>query len=747
MSEGTQPDDELEQLLKESLELAERQKKLEERKKYLLAEAAAYAEEAEREKEAARLAKEREKPVTLTVNFISAGMVFFTNEFRDDLLKLLQATPGRQWNGTHNAVPVKGAEEFFIAAEKLGNVRIKITRALEDEMDWWLHAPPWHVTVHPSKRHLLCHAGPQVVNRHLLTPIPGAEWDESSKSWKLPLSEGWRIYKILERVQGVKYSDEAGSLILAQVEKRSRLDQLTGMQDTEDERLKILTRMVTMPSGVSLPFWKALLPFQRVGTVFGLESGVRLLNGDDTGLGKTWQAYAMSEVLRLTDVPTCQTVIVCKAGNIRNWVREGERLTGVTPLVCKGGKPDFFMIQEIVTKRHPYVVISHDTLGTYTFLPEEEEKEKPEETYTWANIFKVSGPDVLIVDEAHAIKTPDTHRSRATRKLSFIPRVILLTASPILNRTEELWPLLYMLDPQTFKSHDQFVNTYTFNGRQPRNVGQLHDLMKPVFIRRRKSEVQKDLPPINRITTYHDLSPKALKAYDKVLQGIYEEMDTTFDPLGKGEREFSVVNILSQIQRLKMVCAADTTDTTVEQAEAYIEEHPDDKVLIFTQYKGTCDTIRRKLGHAAVGTVKRTPAGFVSLLPDQRDKLFEEARHDPKIKYIVAMANASSGLEGHNIEFCGCVIFNDLLWTPKGHDQCEGRAYGRLSNPHAINSVYVVADTEIIRWIMELLEKKLAIIQHAIDNIETARDIHGSIGRELIQKIKDALWQGSRRGR
>jgi hypothetical protein len=48
---------------------------------------------------------------------------------------------------------------------------------------------------------------------------------------------------------------------------------------------------------------------------------------------------------------------------------------------------------------------------------------------------------------------------------------------------------------------------------------------------------------------------------------------------------------------------------------------------------------------------------------------------------------------------------------------------------------------------MELLEKKLAIIQHAIDNIETARDIHGSIGRELIQKIKDALWQGSRRGR
>lgn len=737
--EKMEQETELEQLLRESVELTRRQRVLEERRKYLLAEDAAWSERAEREKETEERKKALTKPVTISVAFISAGMVFFTNEYRDDLLKLLQETPGRQWNGSHNAVPVKSAEEFFLAAERLGHVRVKITRALEDELHWWTSAPPWKVSVHPSRRHLLCHAGPQVVNRHLLTPIPGAEWDESSKSWKLPLSEGWRVYQILAKVAGVVYSDDASALILAQVEKRSRLDQLVGMQDTDDARIKVLTREVELPSGEKLPFWRAMLPFQRVGTLFGMEAGTRVLNGDDTGLGKTWQAYAMTEIKRLTDTPTCQTIIVCKAGNIRNWEREGERLTGVKPLVCRGGKPDFFTIQEIVQKRHPYILISHDTLGTYTYLPGEEEKENPEETYTWTNVFKVSGPDVLVVDEAHAIKTPDTHRSRATRKLSFIPHVILLTASPILNRTEELWPLLYLLDPQTFKSHDQFVNTYTFNGRAPRNVGQLHELMKPMFIRRRKSEVQKDLPPVNRIRTYHDLSPKALKTYEKVLKGIYEEMDSTFDPSGEGKREFSVVNILSQIQRLKMVCAADTVETTVAEAEAYIEDHPDDKVLIFTQYKGTCDAIRRKLGHEAVSTVKRTPSGFVSLLPEQRDKLFEEARHDPKIKYIVAMANASSGLEGHNIEFCGCVIFNDLLWTPKGHDQCEGRAYGRLSNPHAINSVYVVADTDIIRWIMELLEKKLAIIQNTVDNIDTARDIHGSVGRELIAKIKEAM--------
>jgi len=119
--------------------------------------------------------------------------------------------------------------------------------------------------------------------------------------------------------------------------------------------------------------------------------------------------------------------------------------------------------------------------------------------------------------------------------------------------------------------------------------------------------------------------------------------------------------------------------------------------------------------------------------------LFERARDSNHTKFIVTTEAAQ---EGHNLEFCDWVIFNDQFWTPAGHDQCEGRAYGRLANPHTIDSFYVIADVDIEEWMQELLEKKLAIIEETVEGVESTRDMSGSILMELIKRMKKEMNRG-----
>jgi len=354
------------------------------------------------------------------------------------------------------------------------------------------------------------------------------------------------------------------------------------------------------------------------------------------------------------------------------------------------------------------------------------------------DFFNMMGIELLGIDEAHKIKNPDANRTKAAHKLVDIPHVIMLTATPILNRTEEWWSLLYMTDPKMFASFQAFKNHYTWDGQTAKNIGELHEMLRPRFIQRLKKDVQKDLPPINRQTRLVELSKEAEQNYLLVLKGLYDQL-AMFDPKGQKKGAISVTHILSQIVRLKQICAADKVDYVADLATDLIDQSVNGgKVLIFSQFKGTANHIARLLGDQAVCTVKRTEDDFVSMNADQRDDLFEDARINPNVKFIVTTEAAQ---EGHNLEFCDYVIFNDQFWTPAGHDQCEGRAYGRLSNPHTIDSFYVIADVKIEKWMQELLDKKLAIIEEAVEGVASTRDLSGSIAMELIAKMKEEMYR------
>lgn len=704
--------------------------------------------------------EESKKPLEIMVNsIVPAGVIVFA-KWRADIQEIWKSTPGHVYNGYlmddskrgKNFIPVAQWKTCVERLKLLPNSTLTYAPNVESAINFELNTPPWEIDLADNLKNFIVRIGPRQYHG-ILADLNSIKWDDQWKSATVSLSEGWRIPQLLGKIDGVIYSESAKLIIFEQVERRARIDKLAAMEDIDDERLHVLIHPVYDPTDDTWkPFHRWMKGFQRVGVVFGLEANGRMLLSDSTGLGKTAQEVGYCEVRRLTDNPKFMALFAVKASNIPNWVREIKRFTGLDPIVCKNGYHQMSIVGKIIKERPNYIIIAHETLGTYEYMNTPENLARKEEdrdrVYFWAEFFKHLEPDFFGIDEAHQMKNPGTNRSTAMMKLAGIKHIMPATASPIKSRVNEFWPALFMVDPVSFGSASKFESDWTFGGKSPKNVAKLQELLRPVFLRRTKDQVQKNLPPINRLPKYVELSTDAKAKYDLVMTGLYEQL-ATFDPSGQGGQMHEVTGILATLTRLRQICSDDKIDYTADLATELVDEHSDEekqiKVLIFSQFKGTAVAIANKLGHEAICTVERKQVNgeyiFESYDAEKRDALFEQARHDKSVRFIVT---TSAAKEGHNIEYCDFVIFNDQYWTPEDHIQCEGRAYGRLSNPHPIDSFYVIADIDVEIWMQELLEKKMNIIKETVDGVESGRDSTGSIAMELIKKLKESMgWRRS----
>lgn len=669
--------------------------------------------------------KEAEKPVTVTVLQLVSGNLIVDNDYRADVVELLRQIPGRTYRGNReNMIPLGEWGGFEKRLKELPNVKLQISDETKKEVDWYLNAPQWSIEI--GKRNFECHAGPRAAT-HVVSQIPGFIWDGKRKVALIPMSEGWRLYEKLQDTEGVVWSEKASAFVIDQMDRRGRLDQIA-----------------TMTRGVKYLDFEMngikLRPFQEVGCEFVDATGGRALVGYEMGLGKTIiaLAYAVKNNLR--------TVVICPASLKPNWAREIAKCTGIKPVVYSGAEPGHHDLIMALTTPPQYAIINYDIVGRKAEIKKETldtegyVHEDNQTRFFWVELINMMKPDLVIVDEGHYIKNMDANRSKAVRMIK-APRVLCMTGTPVMNRPGELYPMLSLLAPESFPAYETFLTQYTHDGKSARNVDELRQVLRSIMIRRLKKDVVEELPPINRINEYHELSPKALRIYKKVEQGVYERI-AEFDARGQSA-EMGVTNILAQIQRLKMVCAMDKAEHTADKAtELYdqTDESENRKVLIFSQYKAVAYSIYQRLAdQGALCFVSRGADSFITADNNKRDEMVQQFQKDPNIRYLIVTEKTAK--EGHNITAAGHVIFNDLFWTPASHEQGEGRAYGRLSDLHSISSYYMITDMDgegIEEWIWELLAKKMAMINEVIEGVEGSRDT--SVVMELIQKMKEKMW-------
>ena len=107
-------------------------------------------------------------------------------------------------------------------------------------------------------------------------------------------------------------------------------------------------------------------------------------------------------------------------------------------------------------------------------------------------------PDIVVFDEAQQIKNWQTKTARKIKRLH-APHAFVLTGTPIENRIDELYSIVQYLDPELLGPLFRFNRDFyqlDERGRPTdyKNLGQLRERVRPLMLRRRKQEVETELP-------------------------------------------------------------------------------------------------------------------------------------------------------------------------------------------------------------------------------------------------------------
>jgi len=171
----------------------------------------------------------------------------------------------------------------------------------------------------------------------------------------------------------------------------------------------------------------------------------RLLIADDVGLGKTIEAGYILRELDMRQGKLDRVLAVVPARLTRKWRKEMKERFGEVFDIIKGSD----ILQQADLLRHDRSPDRFRWIISY-------ESVRPEEITAAINETQLP-IDLLIVDEAHRLRNPETLQHRLGSALcDCADTVLFLSATPVMTSLENLWHLLRLLSPAEFQEWPVF---------------------------------------------------------------------------------------------------------------------------------------------------------------------------------------------------------------------------------------------------------------------------------------------------
>ncbi|KAJ6627101.1 SNF2 family N-terminal domain-containing protein [Mycena sp. CBHHK59/15] len=218
---------------------------------------------------------------------------------------------------------------------------------------------------------------------------------------------------------------------------------------------------------------------------------------DEMGLGKTVQiATFVGKVIQ--DFEAAPALVVVPNSTITNWVREFERWAPNLRVVPFYGEAKAREANVTSAKFHVLVTTYEALLNPKDFT----------------SVFRNQPRwEVLIIDEGQRLKSDGSLLFRKLGELNSIHRIIM-TGTPLNNNLRELFNLMSFLDPSGWNDLEELTREYETLTEDL--VKQLHNRLRPYFLRRIKSQVLK-LPPKNEVIVPLSMAPLQKEIYRSIL--------------------------------------------------------------------------------------------------------------------------------------------------------------------------------------------------------------------------------------
>ncbi len=480
----------------------------------------------------------------------------------------------------------------------------------------------------------------------------------------------------------------------------------------------------------------ALRPYQKQGVQW-----LRLLNrlglgaclADDMGLGKTVQVLALVLDLKRQprQAPVGPHLFVLPASLIGNWTAEIERFAPTLKWLV--AHPSAISPGELATMRPARVSAFDVVITTYGSVLR----------YAWLS--EVAW-EVVVLDEAQAIKNPAAKQTKAVKALNSRHRVAL-TGTPVENRLTDLWSLFDFLCPGLLGSATAFARyAKRLSAGQAPSYGPLRQLVRPYILRRLKSDkhIIADLPDKTELRAFCGLAPTQAALYQRSVAALAQHLENVDGIQRKGV-------ILAFLLRFKQICnhpsqwlgdgkylPSDSGKFARLRELAEPIAAKQEKALVFTQFREMTGPLARFLaeifGQPGLILHGQTPVA-------KRQQLVASFQQEPGPPFFVLSLKA--GGTGLNLTAATHVIHFDRWWNPAVENQATDRAYRIGQKKNVLVHKFVCRGT-VEEKIDALIESKVALANDLLagssealltrmDNQELLRTVALDLNRALTE--------------
>lgn len=378
---------------------------------------------------------------------------------------------------------------------------------------------------------------------------------------------------------------------------------------------------------------------------------------DDMGLGKTIQVIALLLLIKREKINK-PSLLIIPASLIGNWKSEIERFAPTLTFSILHASQQ----KEIQPQAFPPDLM----ITTYSMIYRDE------------TILDAQW-NLVVLDEAQAIKNPNSKQTKAVKSLKSNHR-LALTGTPIENHLSDLWSLFDFICPGLLGSAKTFSNfTKSKAKTNPTALySSLRKLVTPYILRRLKTDktVISDLPDKTEIKAFCSLTKTQAALYQTAVEDLTCQLKGTDGIKRKGV-------ILAFLMGFKQICnhpsqwlkdgqfdpkKSGKFSRLKEICEVIFEKQ--EKVLIFTQFREMTDPLNDFLktlfGQSGLVLHGGTPIKERK----KRVDLFQSQEGPPY--FILSLKAGGTGL---NLTSASHVIHFDRWWNPAVENQATDRAF------------------------------------------------------------------------
>ncbi len=465
-----------------------------------------------------------------------------------------------------------------------------------------------------------------------------------------------------------------------------------------------------------------LFPYQREGMLH-LAFTERALLADEMGLGKTIQAIAACALLHR--LGKARRVLVVTPASLKSeWEEQIQRFTTLPYQLVYGSRharlaayredAPFFTVAN-------FEQIVRDTLDVNARLR----------------------PDVVVLDEAQRIKNWNTKTSQAIKRLQS-RYAFVLTGTPIENRIDELHSLMNFLDPSVLGTLFRFNRDfYDLDERgKPagyRQLDVLHTRIRPYLLRRRKADVETELPARTDRNHLVALGSRQRDTYAEHEQQVSRLVHAARRrPLTQQEQD----KLLRELAMMRMICDTnfilgpeDRSCPKLGELEKILEEcrdNPEVKILIFSEWEKMLVLAREVCERLDLGSAWHTGS-----VPQQRRRgEINRFKTDPACRVFLS---TDAGATGLNLQGASIVINCDLPWNPAKLEQRIARAW-RKYQTRAVTVVNLISENTIEHRMLATLADKRALAGGVLDREGDLKELKLRGGRQaMLERLEQIL--------